>query len=586
MTRTPANSGGQMLTTLREALMPHLKWRQAQLLKTLHERKQSGAYAAASAATTAGRPVLRALVMGGGPIGLRCAVELAMLGHSVLALEQRATFTRLNVLHLWDWVSHDLAELGIKSLDPSVFASGDYVHVGTSQLQHSLLKIALLLGVQVRLGAQVSDLADLKAVEPSKRRSLDWPADERGAGGAPLALEGLPSPGKAETSSPKARSCAKRSRLSFIMVDDAEQAGNGDDFGPSDMLGLSPAYRKDGAHEAAEIDDAASAFSADVLVDATGARCGLFTAIGFEQVTALKSARALGVVCHFYNRKTAEENALSEGSWAQQYYTARFAKLKERGVNLQNLVYYRSTGAFSSAATHYFVMTADADSLNAMGALHSLEVPEAQLCASKNVDRAKLQDYVRLAVGEFVPELQHAELVEAQGVQIFDFSERKVSNRASVIVNAEELGGVAGQQVLVTRVGDALQEPFWPEGLGINRGFLGALDAADLAHRAMPLLLRPLGAGPATVDDFAALLRRREEIYGLTKRLSGSNRQKELKPHLDAQRRYSYSLNPATRYAGWNKLDLAASSPRGGKPKMAFHTGWMTAPSVAARAKS
>ena len=23
---------------------------------------------------------------------------------------------------------------------------------------------------------------------------------------------------------------------------------------------------------------------------------------------------------------------------------------------------------------------------------------------------------------------------------------------------------------LVTRVGDALQEPFWPEGLGINRG--------------------------------------------------------------------------------------------------------------------
>ena len=30
-----------MLATLREALMPHLKWRQAQLLKTLHERKQS-----------------------------------------------------------------------------------------------------------------------------------------------------------------------------------------------------------------------------------------------------------------------------------------------------------------------------------------------------------------------------------------------------------------------------------------------------------------------------------------------------------------------------------------------------------------
>ena len=26
-----------------------------------------------------------------------------------------------------------------------------------------------------------------------------------------------------------------------------------------------------------------------------------------------------------------------------------------------------------------------------------------------------------------------------------------------------------------------MQEPFWPEGLGINRGFLHCLDCADLA---------------------------------------------------------------------------------------------------------
>ena len=70
--------------------------------------------------------------------------------HEVDCLEQRGTFTRLNVLHLWDWVCTDLADLGIKSLDPSVFASSDFAHVGTSQLQHSLLKIALLLGVQIR----------------------------------------------------------------------------------------------------------------------------------------------------------------------------------------------------------------------------------------------------------------------------------------------------------------------------------------------------------------------------------------------------------------------------------------------------
>ena len=32
-------------------------------------------------------------------------------------------------------------------------------------------------------------------------------------------------------------------------------------------------------------------------------------------------------------------------------------------------------------------------------------------------------------------------------------------------------------------VGDALQEPFWPEGLGINRGMHNALDACWAAHQ-------------------------------------------------------------------------------------------------------
>ena len=110
-----------MLSKLRATLLPQLKFRQAQLINKLHERREHGAYAESFKAMHAGRPALRVLVMGGGPIGLRCAVELALLGHSVLCLEQRSKFSRLNVLHLWDWVVTDLAELGIKTLDPSVF---------------------------------------------------------------------------------------------------------------------------------------------------------------------------------------------------------------------------------------------------------------------------------------------------------------------------------------------------------------------------------------------------------------------------------------------------------------------------------
>ena len=42
-------------------------------------------------------------------------------------------------------------------------------------------------------------------------------------------------------------------------------------------------------------------------------------------------------------------------------------------------------------------MTADADSLRAMGALHSTDVPEAALCGSANIDREALVRCVRCA---------------------------------------------------------------------------------------------------------------------------------------------------------------------------------------------
>ena len=96
-TGTPANARRGILDALRERLLPSLKWRQAQLINKLYERRHAGDYAESARAMAKGRPVLRVLVMGGGAIGLRCAVELALLGHSVLALEQRRSFTRLTL---------------------------------------------------------------------------------------------------------------------------------------------------------------------------------------------------------------------------------------------------------------------------------------------------------------------------------------------------------------------------------------------------------------------------------------------------------------------------------------------------------
>ena len=54
------------------------------------------------------------MVLGGGPIGLRAAIELTLCGVSVHLVESRDAFVRLNVLHLWEWVEADLVELGLK----------------------------------------------------------------------------------------------------------------------------------------------------------------------------------------------------------------------------------------------------------------------------------------------------------------------------------------------------------------------------------------------------------------------------------------------------------------------------------------
>merc|ERR1719360_161011 len=52
------------------------------------------------------------------------------------------------------------------------------------------------------------------------------------------------------------------------------------------------------------------------------------------------------------------------------------------------------------------------------------------------------------------------------------------ANRSDVTAATEAAAsGVGGKPALVMPVGDALMEPFWPQGLGSNRGFHTALNA-------------------------------------------------------------------------------------------------------------
>ena len=98
---------------------------------------------------------LRVLVVGGGPIGLRSAIEMALLGHKVTILEARDTCSRLNVLKLWEETVIDLDSLGLKHID-SAWSNKKEARASTARLQLALLKTALLLGVEVQVSCRCS----------------------------------------------------------------------------------------------------------------------------------------------------------------------------------------------------------------------------------------------------------------------------------------------------------------------------------------------------------------------------------------------------------------------------------------------
>jgi hypothetical protein len=143
----------------------------------------------------------RVLVVGGGPIGLRAACEMSLLGHHVTLMEKRDALTRLNVIKLWDASARDFSSLALDrfdtdygaslALDPSTSglphcllsagwpvahpaangsrlasaANKKHHRASTSRLQLALLKAALLLGVRVLVDeAHLDELTSYQTV--------------------------------------------------------------------------------------------------------------------------------------------------------------------------------------------------------------------------------------------------------------------------------------------------------------------------------------------------------------------------------------------------------------------------------------
>jgi len=120
---------------------------------------------------------LDCLVVGGGPVGLRLAIELVLGGHRVTIFEKRreirdasgrlqiAGFTnRVNRPHIKNFCRNDLDRLnGRNFMTPKmcypVFTNVHTSSIGIDEAQMMLLKTALLLGVHFELGVGYEDAA-------------------------------------------------------------------------------------------------------------------------------------------------------------------------------------------------------------------------------------------------------------------------------------------------------------------------------------------------------------------------------------------------------------------------------------------
>jgi len=105
------------------ALKKSLKsWKCASLWKLLDQRANQKEYKNSSCSE------MTVLIIGGGPVGLRAAIECRMLGSKVVIVEKRTRITRNNVLHLWPFTIEDLKQLGAKKFYGK-FCAGAIDHI-------------------------------------------------------------------------------------------------------------------------------------------------------------------------------------------------------------------------------------------------------------------------------------------------------------------------------------------------------------------------------------------------------------------------------------------------------------------------
>ncbi|CAD7968360.1 unnamed protein product [Amoebophrya sp. A25] len=379
----------------------------------------------------------KVLVVGGGPVGMRCAIELAMGGHKVVLCEKRREdkgkgslgFTnRINRPHNWPFLKHDLEKLNGKELLSQkacypVFTEPHTSSIGIDELQCLLLKNLLLLGVEFRLGV---GFKDAKCVAGNATTAPKWGVT--------------------------------------LTYDAAAKAKFGKDS-----------------------DEVQETFG--VILGCDGPRSTVREKLQthFGGVEKRKFMDAVGIVANIEKlpRKRALElgfkQDLEDMNRSKMLFKPFFKKIMdEADIDLDVVIYYRA------ASHNYCIFAPTRKNLIKHGVsgkiYHHTEARQA--AAGAGSEKEKLRDYVKKILK--AAEIPFDENAGSNGgfvkapndVMAFDFAECWNCKKSFAVNLPDPSKDQSGTNWTppVGLCGDSLLEPFWPMGLGLKRGWQAIMD--------------------------------------------------------------------------------------------------------------
>ncbi|KAI9105830.1 hypothetical protein DFS34DRAFT_589111 [Phlyctochytrium arcticum] len=210
--------------------------------------------------------------------------------------------------------------------------------------------------------------------------------------------------------------------------------------------------------------------SFNILILATGEKSPLPTHFNFSR-TEFRAGCATGITANFAPT-SAPPPAHSEsmqGGLVSYLNVPFFNKLKAAGLELENFANYHTD------ESQYLVMTPKRQTLLSQGVVREDRADPVALVQKDNVDRDKLREFAR-RVADHVGIDPSAPFLQMKGrdgttrddVAIFDFTGKTMATEASQLLS-DTYNNSVPKHLLISLVGDALVEPFWPMGTGWAR---------------------------------------------------------------------------------------------------------------------